>query len=188
MTSKEAIFEALKAARPEVFEKPDLSEVKSLSLRYEDPLAQFCEAVKGSGGKVLRIEAGDSPEEAARSLFPDADDICIAKGVFGVAENGCVYLEEPTDMPRVKYFISDTLVLVIDEESIVANMHDAYDRLGEEVKGYGIFISGPSKTADIEQALVFGAHGARSVGVLLRRRNAPATYCSGGVLLRRREM
>ena len=100
MTSKEAIFEALNAARPEVFEKPDLSEVKSLSLRYEDPLAQFCEAVKGSGGKVLRIEAGDSPEEAARSLFPDADDICIAKGVFGVAENGCVYLEEPTDMPR----------------------------------------------------------------------------------------
>ncbi len=176
MTSKEAIFQALKAARPEVFEKPDLSEVKSLSLRYEDPLAQFCEAVKGSGGKVLRIEAEDSPEDAARSLFPEAEDICIAKGEFGVAENGCVYLEEPTDMPRVKYFISDTLVIVIDEESIVANMHDAYDRLGEEVKGYGIFISGPSKTADIEQALVFGAHGARSVGVLLvRRRIAPAT-------------
>lgn len=169
MTSKEQIFEALRAARPEIFEKPDLSALKRDALRYEDPLAQFCEAVKGSGGKVRLLQAGEDVPSAARELFPDAEEITIVPGRFGVAENGCVYLPEPEGRPRVDYFISDVLVLVIPADAIVPNMHDAFDRLGETPTRYGIFVSGPSKTADIEQALVYGAHGARSVGVLLVR-------------------
>ena len=48
------------------------------------------------------------------------------------------------------------------------NMHEAYDRIQMGDYGYGCFISGPSKTADIAQALVLGAQAARGVTVLIR--------------------
>ena len=166
MGSKESIFQALRSAAPQLFEKPDLSALKADSLRCPDLVDGFCKAVASSGGKTAFLE-GD-PETAAKALFPDTDDIAVVPGRFGVAENGCVYLEEPEDRPRLDYFVHEALAIVLDRKEIVANMHDAYDRIGETVTGYGIFISGPSKTADIEQALVFGAHGAREVAVLLR--------------------
>lgn len=166
MGSKESIIQALRSAAPQSYPKPDLSALKADSLRCGDLLEGFCKAVAASGGKTAFLE-GD-PEAAAKALFPDTDDIAVVPGRFGVAENGCVYLEEPEEGRRLDYFVHEALVIVLDRKEIVANMHDAYDRIGETVTGYGIFISGPSKTADIEQALVFGAHGAREVGILLK--------------------
>lgn len=166
MNSKEAILQALRDAAPQPFPKPDLSALKADSLRYPDNRIQFCRALAGSGGKTASLLAGEDPVKAAQAMFPDTDDIAVVEGVFGVAENGCIWLCEPENMPRLDYFVHEALVILLDPEEIVANMHDAYDRLGEQTTGYGIFISGPSKTADIEQALVFGAHGAREVGCL----------------------
>jgi L-lactate dehydrogenase complex protein LldG len=45
-------------------------------------------------------------------------------------------------------------------------MHAAYEELGKVKSSFGLFLSGPSKTADIEQSLVIGAHGARSLTVV----------------------
>ena len=168
MSSKEEIFRSLREADPERFPKPDLTALKAGSLRYDDLLGQFLVAVKSSGGKTAILSPEQDPYEVARDLFPDEDSMVVAEGRFGVAENGCVYLEEPEGFPRKEYFLAETLVIVVGIGDMVANMHDAYDRLGETTHGYGIFISGPSKTADIEQALVFGAHGARQVAILLK--------------------
>lgn len=107
-----------------------------------------------------------SPEEL------DGTDVAVIEGEFGVAENGAVWIVR-TGKFRVLPFISEALVIVLDHRNIVDNMHEAYLRMGEtplsegEGQGFATFISGPSKTADIEQALVFGAHGARSVTVVL---------------------
>ncbi len=64
-------------------------------------------------------------------------------------------------------FICQHLILVIDDENFVANMHEAYQKIDTNKSGYGTFIAGPSKTADIEQALVIGAHGPRSLKVFI---------------------
>jgi len=58
-------------------------------------------------------------------------------------------------------------VIVINEENIVNTMHEAYQRIETTADGFGVFIAGPSKTADIEQNLVIGAHGSRSLRVYL---------------------
>jgi L-lactate dehydrogenase complex protein LldG len=95
-------------------------------------------------------------------------DFAIIAGEFGVAENGAVWVPGSTLGPhRAIFVVTQHLVLVVPAGEIVHNMHQAYDRIRFERPGFGIFISGPSKTADIEQALVIGAHGARSCTLFL---------------------
>lgn len=92
----------------------------------------------------------------------------ILPGRFGVCENGAIWLDEAALGPhRVLPFIAQHLVLVLPVHELVATMHDAYSRLGVLSSGFGLFIAGPSKTADIEQCLIIGAHGARSCTVWL---------------------
>ncbi len=94
-------------------------------------------------------------------------DVAIVRGEFGVAENGAVWLTDRGVKHRVIYFIPQHIIVLLDADQIVHNMHQAYERVGFEQAGFGVFLSGPSKTADIEQSLVIGAHGARSLHVLL---------------------
>ena len=68
---------------------------------------------------------------------------------------------------RALPFIAQNLALVIHKKDVVATMHAAYERIGDADYGFGTFIAGPSKTADIEQSLVLGAHGPRSMTVFL---------------------
>lgn len=160
MTSKESILNSLRSAGAQRFPKPDLSELESQAMKFDDPLDAFCKAVKGAGGEVI--------DSAAASGYTAGADSFTVKGVFGVAENGAVWIGElPAGYSRRDLFIHEQLVIELDRSSVVNNMHEAYLNLGEKALGYGIFISGPSKTADIEQALVFGAHGARSAVVVL---------------------
>jgi L-lactate dehydrogenase complex protein LldG len=87
-------------------------------------------------------------------------------GEFGVAENGAIWLTEEAMPHRVAPFICQHLV--INVKKIVPNMHAAYEELGKVNSGFGLFLAGPSKTADIEQSLVIGAHGARSLTIVIR--------------------
>ncbi|MCE6992900.1 LUD domain-containing protein [Dyadobacter sp. CY323] len=93
-------------------------------------------------------------------------EIAILKAEFGVAENGAVWISEKYLPHRALPFITQNLAFVIPRNALVDNMHDAYERL-QDTTGWGCFIAGPSKTADIEQSLVIGAHGARSMVIFL---------------------
>ena len=92
----------------------------------------------------------------------------IIRGQFGVAENACVWIPQ-TMKEKAVMFISENLVILLPKSQIVNNMHEAYKRIefDKEYDGYGTFISGPSKTADIAQVLVMGAQAARSATILL---------------------
>ena len=94
-------------------------------------------------------------------------ECCVVPGEFAVAENAAVWITHETISQRAALFITQHLVLVVSAHNLVQNMHEAYQRISFERAQFGVFISGPSKTADIEQSLVIGAHGARSLTVLL---------------------
>ncbi len=115
-----------------------------------------------------------NPDTVGRARDLNGTDVGIIRGKFGVAENGCIWIPQQMKEKAV-CFISESLVILLPKSQIVNNMHEAYARLskgGDDTAqfddyGYGTFISGPSKTADIAQVLVMGAQAARSVTVLL---------------------
>jgi len=118
--------------------------------------------VPGAGVSNVDVGARKDPHEL------EGLDIAILPGEFGVAENGAVWVPGSALGPhRGIFVITEHLVLVVPAGQIVHTMHQAYERIRLERPGFGVFISGPSKTADIEQSLVIGAHGARSCTVFL---------------------
>ena len=101
------------------------------------------------------------------AVFLEPLDKVYISGTLGVAENGAVWLEESKMVNRLLPFICQHLVIMLDANKIVANMHEAYGQITIDKEGYGVFLAGPSKTADIEQSLVIGAHGSRSLKLYL---------------------
>jgi L-lactate dehydrogenase complex protein LldG len=94
-------------------------------------------------------------------------ELGLFEGTLGIAENGAIWLSEEQLGQRVAPFIGQRLGIILKKSDIVPLMHHAYERLEITEMGYGTFISGPSKTADIEQSLVIGAHGSRELFVFL---------------------
>ena len=201
MSSKEDILSKYRANVREKFDMPDLSDIAATT--YPDPLLQFMNMVKSVGGNAIDVSKDTDINKLIRELYPDAKeiasnlpeitiatrnpdevgrardlngtDIGIVRGMFGVAENGCVWIPQQMKEKAV-CFISENLIILLDKTQIVNNMHEAYARLSKgegcganqfNEYGYGSFISGPSKTADIAQVLVMGAQAARSATVLL---------------------
>lgn len=103
--------------------------------------------------------------EEPRTL--DNVQLAILKAQFGVAENGAIWITDHQLPARALPFISEYLAVIIEKKNIVATMHDAYDKIGSADYGFGVFIAGPSKTSDIEQSLVLGAHGPKGMTVFL---------------------
>lgn len=112
-------------------------------------------------GEVFNPDELDNPAEL------NGTDVAIIPAQLGVCENACCWIEQQV-RHRALYFIAEALVIVLSKDHLVSNMHEAYRQIPDKRDvPYGVFISGPSKTADIEQALVMGAHGAREVTVIL---------------------
>jgi L-lactate dehydrogenase complex protein LldG len=192
MSSKEDILKKYRANIREQYDMPDLSDIKAIT--YPDPLLQFMNMTKSVGGNAIEVEKGRNVNDLIRELYPEAQEIAsnlpeitiatrnpdevgrardlngtdvgIIRGEFGVAENACVWIPQ-TMKEKAVMFISENLVILLPKTQIVNNMHEAYKRINMNDYGYGTFISGPSKTADIAQVLVMGAQAARSATVLL---------------------
>ena len=99
-----------------------------------------------------------NPDTVAEANGLNGTDVGIVRGQIGVAENGCVWIPQ-TMKEKAMLFISEYLVIFLDRDGIVDNMHEAYDVIEMDPRyNFGTFISGPSKTADIEQAQIGRAH------------------------------
>ncbi len=193
MSSKQAILAQLQRVRVPDEALPD---VTGAWLTFPRPRERFAEVLEAVGGRALRAAAaGELPQvlaglpafQAAQqvwSLVPavpsrgedwsrvtdphalEVLDVCVAPGTFAVAENAAVWITPDRVPHRAALFISQHLVLGMPADQIVHNMHEAYQRIDPAQVRFGVFISGPSKTADIEQSLVIGAHGPRSLTVV----------------------
>lgn len=176
-------------------ERHDRPIVKLDAITYDNLLEQFVEISQAVGGHAVVLEEGQDINTVIRELYPDAKeissslkditlstldpdsvveaselnnvDLAVIEGELGVAENGCIWIPQEIKH-KALYFITQYLVIVLDKNKIVNNMHEAYAKVGTNEKGFGVFISGPSKTADIEQALVVGAHGPKGLTVILK--------------------
>jgi L-lactate dehydrogenase complex protein LldG len=117
---------------------------------------------------VRDICPGDFDAEAAADVRECQDvRVAVVKGELGVAENGAVWIDASRLRHRGLLFLAESLVLVVEGKDIVPDMESAYARIDFGLVRSGYFVSGPSKTADIEQCLVIGAHGAKSLVVIM---------------------
>lgn len=192
--NKEDLFKKLRANTREQYDMPDMH---IDGIQYPDTFKQFVKMTEKVGGNVVEVkrEEADDLDAVIKKQYPEAKtfasnlpyihiaqknpdtvseakdldgtDVGIVEGKIGVAENGCVWIPQ-TMKEKAVCFISEYLVIVLDRNNIVNNMHEAYKRIEFDPEyQFGTFISGPSKTADIEQALVMGAQAARGVTVII---------------------
>jgi L-lactate dehydrogenase complex protein LldG len=193
--SREQILAAVKQNQPDLMPLPDIAPFQQIE--SADALAQFEAVLTAIGGKMYRVNSMEeikaiikssynSLEKRVLSLVPELDDIATAayeinpaahhladvelaiiNAHFAVAENGAVWVTQELLGHRAVPFICQHLAAVINAKDLVPTMHKAYTRIGDMEYGWGAFIAGPSKTADIEQSLVLGAHGPRSMTVFV---------------------
>lgn len=192
MSSREGILTRIKAAKPLSIPLP---EVERFETHYDDPVQKFKDVLASIGGKVIMVDEFDDLKAALDTQFENyssratnvaslsewADfslqvsdphaletiNVAVIEAEIGVAENAAIWVGENHLSHRVLPFITQYLAIVLPKSGIVNNMHDAFEKLGPITDGWGAFIAGPSKTADIEQSLVIGAHGARGLTVFL---------------------
>lgn len=194
MSAKADILRAIRKQKPASHPLPFISGIQNAGA---DIQSRFCESLLLAGAEwalessinswdeYLQAHYAESrsfvttlPEIAGTNLklLPagtDAHllrhvDVAIIKGDLGVAENGAIWVPQEQLPARVLPFITQHLILILESNKIVETMHDAYHYIRPETSGFGVFIAGPSKTADIEQSLVKGAQGARSALIVLR--------------------
>jgi L-lactate dehydrogenase complex protein LldG len=192
-SSKEDILQAIRKNKPA---QTAIAPLPAFSSPKGNLIQLFQESVKLAGGEVLVVEKLEELQNIIRKKFPDVNpqycigpaeiidektqfsavndphaleqlELAIFEGKMGVAENGAVWVSEAQLAHRAAPFITQHLVLLLKRDQIVWNMHQAYEKLGKDLPGFGVFIAGPSKTADIEQSLVLGAHGPISLTVFL---------------------
>lgn len=191
MSSREKIVAAVKMSQPALQPLPDIAGINAIS--FEDALQQFCTVLKNIGGTVLQVSSMDEVAAYVKNTFAGKEcvttvsaltgvsmvdenvdphslqntELAVINGQFAVAENGAVWVTEQDYVVRVLPFICNHLAVIIDKNNIVNTMHQAYNLIGKMDYGFGVFIAGPSKTADIEQSLVLGAHGPKNMTVFV---------------------
>lgn len=187
MSSREKILAAIRKNKPTVAPLPS---VASFAVPDVDLKEHFFEVLKKSGARTMKLkvveevvaligESGETFSPIENLQLPNNQfqkvshpkslkdlEWSVLEGTLGVAENGAIWITEAQMGMRGAAYITANLMVVLREDQLVWNLHQAYQKIDPEV-GFGGFIAGPSKTADIEQSLVIGAHGPKSMTVVL---------------------
>lgn len=193
MSSRAIILEKIKKNQPST--ATELPNLNVLGLEHFDLLEKYKMVLQSIGGDFIEVKdylaiidfvkKNYAVDKRIITTLPELSEIAttdwlnddphtlenveltLIKAHFGVAENSALWVTDALLGQRVTAFITQYLAIIVNKKDIVATMHQAYNRIGNQEYGFGTFIAGPSKTADIEQSLVLGAHGARGLIVFL---------------------
>lgn len=192
MSARETILKNITANKPQLVDLPaiDFNGV----IQYNDLVQQYKTVLQSIGGGTVELQNINALQEELQAKKANGEfvvnritalgeventitqltatdlaavDTAYVEGTLAVAENGAIWLYESQMGNRLLPFICQHLVIVIERKKIVPTMHHAYQQIETAKEGFGVFLAGPSKTADIEQSLVIGAHGARSLIVYI---------------------
>jgi len=193
MSSRALILERVRRNEPAGVPMPAMP---PLAPSGPSMLDSFAEALERMGGQLLHEPAAGSIDALIRERFPDARVVCsatpevagtmafesvadprelkdvdvgVVRAAFGVAETGSVWLSEAELGINALGFLAQHLVVLLDPDAIVPDLHHAYAHAGFRRARYAVLMTGPSATADIEGVLVRGAQGIRSLTVLITR-------------------
>jgi L-lactate dehydrogenase complex protein LldG len=188
--SREVILAAIRSNLPQqqvehpripVFQRPD----RPLQSEFEQHLQQ-AGGTAHNVGTVAKAEAelmalhpgakvicsavpeiaGTRRAETVRDPHELADvDVGVVRAQFGVAETGAIWLTQEDLVVNALAVLSQHLIVLLDPQQIVSDMHEAYRRVRLDETAFGCFMMGPSATADVEATLVHGAQGARSLNI-----------------------
>jgi L-lactate dehydrogenase complex protein LldG len=190
MTSRDEILARVRKNQPAPQPLPSLP---AFERQMKAPLASFKANLLRMGGKFIELSSSANIDATIHDLFPEAKVICsavpelpgnrpidkvqapadlhdvdvgIVRAVYGVVETGSVWLTGAEFKVEALGFLAQHLVVLLDPECLVATMHDAYRRRADFAAPYGVFMTGPTATADIEGVLIHGAQGIRSLTVI----------------------
>ncbi len=194
MTARDAIFAKLrehKSPQEDAYPLPPVAVFGDCDASPE----RFAKNLAQMGGKLLPRKPGESIAHVIDAAFPARQNLCTAvpevegtlriedledhyqankvdvmvvRAAFGIAEVGGIFLSEV----ELKEHLADVhlaqhLVVLLSQAELTGNMHTAYrDRSEFKTAGYGVVMSGPSATADIQGVLIRGAQGVRSLSVI----------------------
>jgi L-lactate dehydrogenase complex protein LldG len=190
-TSRETIFNAIRASLPGIkVEHPGIPMFQRPATHLQQLFEQH---LNEAGGAAHDVASAAEVGTLLKTLHPTAKVICsavpeiagtrqiatvnepheladvdvgVVRARFGVAESGAVWLTQEDLVVDALGFLSQHLIVLLDPEHIVPDMHEAYRRVRLNVTAFGCFMMGPSATADVEATLVHGAQGARSLNVI----------------------
>jgi L-lactate dehydrogenase complex protein LldG len=190
MSSRDEILARVRSNQPAPRPLPT---VPTFDAAAGAPFERFKAGVIRMGGKIVDAPTDGDLDGLLRRLFPDAKVICsatlevagtrplgdprqpadlndvdvgVVRAVYGVAETGSVWITDAQFRISTLGFLSQHLVVLLDPGRIVENLHHAYRQREQFNARYGVFMTGPSATADIEGVLIHGAQGIRTLTVI----------------------
>lgn len=190
---RKEILERIKKAEVPPTPCPDVFPVEC-TLRGETRTAEFRRGIEAAGGELIEclesdfqttLEGLPAVTHARRAWSPkwplfgvrcvDPEDwllvdVAVVPALCAVAETGSVWLGDSPEQARAGAYSANELVVVVGEENLLGTLDEALRViLTHDGAASGCFVTGPSKTADIEQHLVLGAQGPKRLTVLLVR-------------------
>jgi L-lactate dehydrogenase complex protein LldG len=182
-TTRRQVLEAIRGALPPSSDASPLPEPRlpGFAGREDELVAEFIREAEGAGAEVAReglplsgvdveVLRGDAPPEARRRLALAAD-VGISDADYGLADTGTLALRATPEQGRLISLAPPAYMAVLSRRRIVPDLASCFAALDlqEETRRTSLLtlVTGPSRTADIEQTLTVGVHGPGRLYILL---------------------
>jgi L-lactate dehydrogenase complex protein LldG len=121
------------------------------------------EFVRNAEAAGFHVHRGRAPE------LPGAE---TSQAIYGLADTGSVVLASGPEEPRARSLLPEVHISLLAEERILPGLEELFAALGRELPSALAIVTGPSRSADIEQSLTVGVHGPGEVHVVLLPRSS----------------